>query len=121
MEEFMEKLVGIIMGSDSDLPVVKGATDILDEFGIGYEVIVSSAHRTPKSTEDFAKGASERGLKVISRNARSGGRKVCRYCQYYLTARKHTDKTATATQTMRIFSKRTCREIRGKLTHFTAI
>ena len=58
-------LVGIIMGSDSDLPVMKAAADILSEFGIGYEVTVVSAHRTPKRMVDYASGARKRGLKVI--------------------------------------------------------
>lgn len=53
------------MGSDSDLPVMKEAADTLKEFGISYEVIISSAHRTPAETEKFAKGALERGVKVI--------------------------------------------------------
>ncbi len=61
----MEKLVGIIMGSDSDLSVVKGATDMLEELQIGYEAVISSAHRTPAETKKFAEGAAKRGLKVI--------------------------------------------------------
>ena len=58
-------LVGIIMGSDSDLPVMQAAADILKEFGITYEVTVVSAHRTPERMMDYAKKAKERGLKVI--------------------------------------------------------
>lgn len=57
--------VGIIMGSDSDLPVMKEAANILDEFGIGYEIKVLSAHRTPERTAEFASGAHKRGMKVI--------------------------------------------------------
>jgi len=57
--------VGIIMGSDSDLPVMKKATTILDDLGIDYEVTISSAHRTPKKTEKWAKEAEERGVEVI--------------------------------------------------------
>jgi len=57
--------VGIIMGSDSDLPVMKEAANILDEFGIGYEIKVLSAHRTPELTAEFASGAHKRGIKVI--------------------------------------------------------
>jgi 5-(carboxyamino)imidazole ribonucleotide mutase len=57
--------VGIIMGSDSDLPVMKEAAKILDEFGIGYEIKVLSAHRTPELTAEFASGAHKRGIKVI--------------------------------------------------------
>jgi 5-(carboxyamino)imidazole ribonucleotide mutase len=60
-----EKLVGIVMGSDSDLSVMKGAADMLDKFGIGYEVIISSAHRVPDRTAQYAKTAGERGLEVI--------------------------------------------------------
>ncbi|QQG44458.1 MAG: 5-(carboxyamino)imidazole ribonucleotide mutase [Candidatus Roizmanbacteria bacterium] len=58
-------MISIVMGSDSDLPVMKEAADTLKEFGISYEVIISSAHRTPAETEKFAKGALERGVKVI--------------------------------------------------------
>lgn len=61
----MSVQVGIIMGSDSDFPLMKKAADVLDEFGIGYEVKVSSAHRTPEDTLEFAQTAAERGLKVI--------------------------------------------------------
>ena len=62
----MKKIsVGIIMGSASDLPVMKGAIDILKEFGIGTEVEIVSAHRTPEKMVSYAKAASQRGLKVI--------------------------------------------------------
>lgn len=57
--------VGIIMGSDSDLPIMKEAADVLDEFDIGYEIKIASAHRTPKFTGDYSSSAHERGLKVI--------------------------------------------------------
>ena len=57
--------VGIIMGSDSDLPIMKEAANILDEFEIGYEIKISSAHRTPKFTGEYSSSAHERGLKVI--------------------------------------------------------
>ena len=57
--------VGIIMGSDSDLPTMEDAVKILKEFGIGYEVKVLSAHRTPDQHAKYSKSASERGLKVI--------------------------------------------------------
>jgi 5-(carboxyamino)imidazole ribonucleotide mutase len=57
--------VGIIMGSDSDLPVMKEAANILDEFSIGYEIKVLSAHRTPELTAEFSSGAQKRGIKVI--------------------------------------------------------
>ncbi len=57
--------VGIIMGSDSDLPVMQDAAKILDEFGVAYEITVVSAHRTPDRATEYAKTAIERGLKVI--------------------------------------------------------
>ena len=58
-------LVSIIMGSDSDLPVMQEAADILTYFGIAFELTVVSAHRTPKRLFDFASGAQDRGLRVI--------------------------------------------------------
>src|SRR5688572_17605024 len=61
----MTPLVGIIMGSDSDLTVMKPASDILQFFGIPYELTVVSAHRTPERMFDYAKTAKERGLKII--------------------------------------------------------
>ncbi|MCK5523909.1 MAG: 5-(carboxyamino)imidazole ribonucleotide mutase [Thiomargarita sp.] len=57
--------VGIIMGSDSDLPVLKEAADILEEFGVAYELTIVSAHRTPERLFNYAKGAESRGLDVI--------------------------------------------------------
>lgn len=57
--------VGIIMGSDSDLPVMQAAADILKEFGIGFELTVVSAHRTPLRMVEYASQAKQRGLKVI--------------------------------------------------------
>ena len=57
--------VGIIMGSTSDLPIMKEAAHILDQFGIEHEVKIVSAHRTPERMVDYAKSARERGLKVI--------------------------------------------------------
>jgi 5-(carboxyamino)imidazole ribonucleotide mutase len=58
-------LVGIIMGSDSDLPIMEKAIPILKEFDISFEVRILSAHRTPEEHAKYAKTASERGLKVI--------------------------------------------------------
>jgi 5-(carboxyamino)imidazole ribonucleotide mutase len=60
-----QPVVGIIMGSDSDLPVMEEAATILDEFGIAFESTIVSAHRTPKRLTDYADAAHERGLKVI--------------------------------------------------------
>jgi 5-(carboxyamino)imidazole ribonucleotide mutase len=57
--------VGIIMGSDSDLPVMQAAADLLDQFNIGYELTVVSAHRTPLRMVEYAKTAADRGLRVI--------------------------------------------------------
>lgn len=58
-------LVSVVMGSDSDLPIMTEAAKILDEFGIGYELMLTSAHRTPERTTKFAKSAAGRGVKVI--------------------------------------------------------
>ncbi len=58
-------LVGIVMGSQSDLNLMNAAAQTLDEFGISYEVTVISAHRAPKLTFDYASKAASRGLKVI--------------------------------------------------------
>src|SRR5205085_747905 len=58
-------LVGILMGSDSDWPTMKGAADACAEFGIEHEVQVISAHRTPDDLSDYAKEAHKRGLRVI--------------------------------------------------------
>ena len=58
-------LVGVIMGSDSDLPTMQGAVDVLEEFGVAHEVRVVSAHRTPGVMYDYARTAADRGLRVI--------------------------------------------------------
>jgi 5-(carboxyamino)imidazole ribonucleotide mutase len=58
-------LVGVIMGSDSDLPVMQGAIDVLADFRVAYEVRIISAHRTPEAMVDYAKSAADRGLRVI--------------------------------------------------------
>jgi 5-(carboxyamino)imidazole ribonucleotide mutase len=58
-------LVGVIMGSDSDLPVLQGAVDVLGEFGVECEVRVVSAHRTPDVMMEYGAGAVGRGLQVI--------------------------------------------------------
>lgn len=58
-------LVGIIMGSDSDLPVMIPSTRILDKFDIPYELTIVSAHRTPDRLTDYARSAASKGLKVI--------------------------------------------------------
>ena len=61
----MSALVGVIMGSKSDWPTMKNATEILEELGVSYEVKVVSAHRTPDLMFEYAETAESRGLKVI--------------------------------------------------------
>jgi 5-(carboxyamino)imidazole ribonucleotide mutase len=60
-----QPLVGVIMGSDSDLPVMQGAVDVLAEFGVACEVHVVSAHRTPQLMIDYGRDAAGRGIRVI--------------------------------------------------------
>src|SRR6202167_6643694 len=60
-----EVRVGVLMGSDTDLPVMSEAGKVLDKFGIGYEMEVMSAHRTPVRAHEYATTASKRGLKVL--------------------------------------------------------
>ncbi len=59
------KKVGIVMGSDSDLPIIKKATDVLDSFSVPYEVHIYSAHRTPVEARDFSVNARKNGFGVI--------------------------------------------------------
>ncbi len=59
------KKVALIMGSDSDAPIIRRATDVLDAFGVPYEVHVYSAHRTPVEARDFTVGAKDAGFGVI--------------------------------------------------------
>jgi phosphoribosylaminoimidazole carboxylase PurE protein len=58
-------VVGILMGSDSDLPIMQEAAAMLQEFGIEYEMTIASAHRTPKKVLEYSQSAEKRGLKVI--------------------------------------------------------
>ncbi|MGH3624581.1 MAG: 5-(carboxyamino)imidazole ribonucleotide mutase [Sciscionella sp.] len=58
-------MVGVVMGSDSDWPVMRAAAEALDEFGVSHEVAVVSAHRTPQRMLDYAGSAADRGLRVI--------------------------------------------------------
>lgn len=60
-----QPLVGIIMGSDSDLPVMQETAHLLEEFNIDYEIKIISAHRTPQEAFDYSQSATNRGLKVI--------------------------------------------------------
>lgn len=61
----MKPLIGIIMGSDSDLPIMQDAVKIIEEFKVAHEVHIVSAHRTPDKMVEYAQTAAERGLKVI--------------------------------------------------------
>ncbi len=61
----MIPVVGIVMGSDSDLPTMQGAADVCREFGVAYEVRVVSAHRTPQDMAEYGTTAHTRGLRVI--------------------------------------------------------
>ncbi|MFB2773477.1 5-(carboxyamino)imidazole ribonucleotide mutase [Pelatocladus sp. BLCC-F211] len=60
-----QPLVGIIMGSDSDLPTMQGAIAVCEDFGVAVEVAIVSAHRTPQRMVQYAQSAHERGIKVI--------------------------------------------------------
>ena len=65
MAESATPVVGIIMGSDSDWPTMQAAAAALDEFGVGYEIRIVSAHRTPQAMLDYGTAAAGRGLRVI--------------------------------------------------------
>ncbi|KAH8060797.1 phosphoribosylaminoimidazole carboxylase [Aureococcus anophagefferens] len=65
-------LVGVIMGSDSDLPVMKACCEMLDKFGVPYECTIVSAHRTPQRLCEYASGAKARGLRVVVAGAGGG-------------------------------------------------
>ena len=61
----MKPVIGIVMGSDSDLAVMQKAAKTLEDFGVPYELTIISAHRTPDKMVEYARSAKERGLKVI--------------------------------------------------------
>jgi len=65
MQEKAGVVVSVVMGSDSDLPVMEEAVKILAEFAIPHELFLTSAHRTPERTTVFARGAVKRGVKII--------------------------------------------------------
>lgn len=65
MEKTNQPLVGIIMGSDSDLKILENAAEVLKQFDVPYEITIVSAHRTPLRMVDYATSALQRGLKVI--------------------------------------------------------
>lgn len=58
-------IIGIIMGSDSDLPTMQEAANVCEEFGVAYEIKITSAHRTPHYMAQYAEGAHKRGIKII--------------------------------------------------------
>ncbi len=60
-----EKKVGVVMGSQSDWPIMQNAVQILEDFGVGHEYLVVSAHRTPDQLFDYAENAADRGLQCI--------------------------------------------------------
>ncbi|MEA1936075.1 MAG: 5-(carboxyamino)imidazole ribonucleotide mutase [Thermodesulfobacteriota bacterium] len=65
MKKSSEVLVSVVMGSDSDLPIMKEAVKVLEEFSVPHEVFLTSAHRSPERTSTFAREAAERGIRVI--------------------------------------------------------
>jgi 5-(carboxyamino)imidazole ribonucleotide mutase len=65
MQEKKEAIVSVVMGSDSDLPVMEEAVKVLTEFTIPHELYLTSAHRTPERTTAFARSASKRGVRII--------------------------------------------------------
>ena len=65
MADSDKPIVGVVMGSDSDWPIMKNATEILEEFGVIYEAKVVSAHRTPDTMYEYAETAKNRGIKCI--------------------------------------------------------
>lgn len=77
--------VGIVMGSDSDLPIMSKAADILEKFGIEYELTVISAHRMPDVFFDYANTAKEKGVQVIIAGA-GGAAHLPGMCGYFSTS-----------------------------------
>lgn len=61
----LKPIIGIIMGSDSDLPTMQEAAKVCEEFGVPYEIKITSAHRTPRFMASYAEGAHKRGIKII--------------------------------------------------------
>lgn len=62
---FIKPLVGIVMGSDSDLPIMEEACKMLKQFGVNYELLVASAHRSPERTRRYVSETRRRGIKVL--------------------------------------------------------
>jgi len=65
MQEKKEVVVSVVMGSDSDLPVMEEAVKVLTEFAVPHELYLTSAHRTPERTTTFARSAAKRGVRII--------------------------------------------------------
>jgi phosphoribosylaminoimidazole carboxylase PurE protein len=65
MKELSAPIVSVVMGSDSDFPIMSETINILEDFGVPHEVFLTSAHRSPERTASFAKKASQRGIKII--------------------------------------------------------
>ncbi|OIP92935.1 MAG: 5-(carboxyamino)imidazole ribonucleotide mutase [Syntrophobacterales bacterium CG_4_8_14_3_um_filter_58_8] len=65
MQEKAEVIVSVVMGSDSDLPVMEEAVKVLEAFAVPHELFLTSAHRTPERTAQFARSAAKRGVRVI--------------------------------------------------------
>jgi 5-(carboxyamino)imidazole ribonucleotide mutase len=65
MQEKRKVVVSVVMGSDSDLPIMEEAVKVLEAFSIPHELFLTSAHRTPERTAQFARGAAKRGVRVI--------------------------------------------------------
>ncbi len=65
MNKENDPIVSVVMGSDSDHPVMKEAASVLKEFGVPHELLLTSAHRSPERTATFAEGAAGRGIKII--------------------------------------------------------
>jgi len=65
MQEKAGVIVSVVMGSDSDLPVMEEAVKVLEAFAVSHELFLTSAHRTPERTTAFCRGASKRGVRVI--------------------------------------------------------
>ncbi len=65
MQEKKEVVVSVVMGSDSDLPVMEEAVKVLTEFAVPHELYLTSAHRTPERTTAFARSAAKRGVRII--------------------------------------------------------
>ncbi len=82
----MNLKVGIVMGSDSDLEVMKDAAEVLENFGVAYEMRIISAHRTPDVAADYAKNARKNGVNVIIAGAGGAAHLARNSCWNYYSA-----------------------------------